>query len=674
MASTGFGKTLANAKIMTAIGDKTGRIRFSVALGLRTLTLQTGREYRKELKLSNEELAIMVGSSVVKQLFENEQNPEEVSNQQDTGSESEDDNLSSFTMDYKGELYKHSLSDWTENKEPLEKLIQAPLLVSTIDHLVPATDGIRGDRHIPAMLRLLTADLVLDEPDDFSLNDLPALCRLVNYAGMLGSRVLLSTATMPPALSYALFQAYQTGWKQYAKANIGNYNNEIVCAWFDEFNTQTAQYKEFDQFKKAHSDFIKKRIKKLNKLTKIKHKGNILDIVNSGENCIKRLAITIQQGIKNLHNNHKITKNDKNISIGLVRIANINPLVAVAKELLEMNAPKDTCIHYCIYHSRYPLAVRSYIENKLDKILYRRYINKIWQKDGIENIIKKYPKIHHHIFVVIASPVAEVGRDHDYDWAIVEPSSMRSIIQLAGRVLRHREKVPDRPNILLLNQNYKALKGKEVCFEYPGFESKEIKIEKDKKHDLNKILNKDQYENINSIQRIVLPESYQKKNKEYVNLVELEHKALANKLFDNKNGAKLWWEKHPTWCGEMQRQKKFRDSKKDEGYYLLLNDKDPDHPEWRWKNEHVYPAEFGECSIKINQDQCASLGKNSYFWFDLNINNIYQKLFKELEIYSIEEISKRFGEVRLIEYENYGQEYNYHPNLGLYKTIGDGSE
>ena len=39
------------------------------------------------------------------------------------------------------------------------------------------------------MLRLLTSDLVLDEPDDFGLEDLPALCRLVNWAGMLGSRI-----------------------------------------------------------------------------------------------------------------------------------------------------------------------------------------------------------------------------------------------------------------------------------------------------------------------------------------------------------------------------------------------------------------------------------------------------------------------------------------------------
>jgi CRISPR-associated endonuclease/helicase Cas3 len=51
------------------------------------------------------------------------------------------------------------------------------------------------------MLRLLTSDLVLDEPDEFDLNDIPALARLVNWAGMLGAKVLLSTATMPPALA-----------------------------------------------------------------------------------------------------------------------------------------------------------------------------------------------------------------------------------------------------------------------------------------------------------------------------------------------------------------------------------------------------------------------------------------------------------------------------------------
>ena len=67
------------------------------------------------------------------------------------------------------------------------------------------------------MLRLLTSDLVLDEPDDFGLSDLPALCRLVNWAGMLGCRVLLSSATLQPALLNALFAAYQAGRAHFHK-------------------------------------------------------------------------------------------------------------------------------------------------------------------------------------------------------------------------------------------------------------------------------------------------------------------------------------------------------------------------------------------------------------------------------------------------------------------------
>ena len=56
---------------------------------------------------------------------------------------------------------------------------------------------------------------------------------------MLGSRVLLSTVTMPPALAYALYQAYKECWKQYSQVHVANWDTQICCAWFDEFNTQT---------------------------------------------------------------------------------------------------------------------------------------------------------------------------------------------------------------------------------------------------------------------------------------------------------------------------------------------------------------------------------------------------------------------------------------------------
>jgi len=682
MASTGKGKTLANAKIMYALASETGRVRFNVALGLRALTLQTGREYREMLKLTDEELAIAVGGTAVKQLFENEQNKQDKAtaqnDNQETGSESQNELIDAdLYIDYAGDIYQHSLSDWTKKNTQLNKLIHAPVLVSTIDHLMPATEGTKGGKQIPAMLRLLTSDLVLDEPDDFGLDDLPALCRLVNWAGLSGSRVLLSTATMPPALVYALFEAYKKGWSEYAKANIANWNGEIACAWFDEDRSRDNQHKELTLFKKSHQKFVDDRVKFLKANAKLQRKGQIISAITSDTgSVINSLAKTIHIHMNKLHKAHFQPQDNKKISIGLVRMANINPLVAVAKELLKLDAPADTCIHYCVYHSRYPLAVRSFIENRLDNILCRKdKKNKKQEEDWQEYIggITDKHKQANHIFVVLASPVAEVGRDHDYDWAIVEPSSMRSIIQLAGRVLRHRKDIPTTPNILLLNKNYKALLNKELCFERPGFESNKLKVAKS--HDLNEVLNPEQFENINAIQRISLPERYNQDNEDsYENLVELEHKALGNKLFSGNEPAKVWWNNHPQWCGEVQRQQRFRNSKKDGAYYFCL---DSEHSDlyWQWKNEKVYPPKLGELSgIEINRDKPIECGKDSYFWFDLNAKTIYSELARDLGM-SLKEVSHRFGEVRLIEYDtNKTEQYHYHENLGLYQAIGDKNE
>ncbi len=677
MASTGKGKTRANAKIMAALGLQSGRVRFSVALGLRVLTLQTGKEFQRELKLTEEELAIVVGGTAVKQLFENQQDKikqtEETEKEQTpetSGSESQEELIDpDMHVHYKGTPQPHSLSEWTKNQKGLDALLTAPVLVSTIDHLIPATEATKGGRHIPATLRLLTSDLVLDEPDDFGLSDLPTLSRLVHWAGMLGSRVLLSTATIPPALAYALFQAYQAGWKEYAKANLDGFTGEIACAWFDdECEPKEGKYKQFDDFKEAHKGFVKSRIKQLAKLP-AKRKAEIINVTQQENNTIaQNIAATIQTGAIRLHQDHCLSHDDKTLSIGLVRMANINPLVAVAKAILKLPVPdKNTCIHYCIYHSRYPLAIRSSIENRLDRILNRKNKEAVWQDPEIKQTLQKQPDTKHHIFIVFASPVAEVGRDHDYDWAIVEPSSMRSIIQLAGRVLRHRDDVPEKPNILLLSKNYKALNTKPICFTRPGFESSALTMNS---YDLSEILDDEQYQHITAIQRVILPESFRTNTEgKYLNLVELEHKALSTTLFDKEKGASLWWKTHPHWCGEVQRQQRFRDSLKDEAYYLWL-DNEYESPKWKWKNEQVSPPEFGEPLININKVNLPDLVQGNSFWFEQNAITIYQHLAEDFEL-GLTDISRRFGEIRLTEYEKGGSgEYNYHPQLGVYQDVG----
>lgn len=662
MASTGKGKTLANAKIMYALADKEQDCRFTVALGLRTLTLQTGREYRKQLDLTAEQLAIAVGGSASKALFENEQHKKAPEEGFGTGSESVEDFLDpDLYVDYELSGIEHSLYPWTGTNPRIEKLVQAPALVCTIDHLIPATDGTKGGRQIGPMLRLLTSDLVIDEPDDFGLEDLPALSRLVYWAGMLGSRVLLSTATMPPDLAFAAFQAYQAGWAEYAKVNIADWNKSVNCAWFDERakgGAIKAEVQNFPSFKEQHEKYVKKRGEYLSSGV-AKHKADILDNLAVTANIHVNFAQTIMQGAFTLHKNNHVLLDGKQISIGLVRMANINPMVAVAKALLNLAAPEDTHIHLCVYHSRYPLAVRSYLESKLDQILNRK---ENWPPQNLQNLIEKTAE-KNQLFIVLASPVAEVGRDHDYDWAIIEPSSMRSIIQIAGRVLRHREQVPEQENILLINQNIKQLKGSKRCFNQPGFEVENLNL-KLNKHTLREILQESQYQPINAVERVI-----KSKQPPLENLVALEHQALLEKLFKNPDSAKLWWKEQVHWCGVLQKLQVFRKSAKDEALYLLYKNNELT---WAWKNEAVYPPKMGALSgsgISIKEEFSIVPAEGISFWFDLNPLSIYRELANDFNI-SEEEASLRFGELRLVSYDkNDINGYKWFSNLGIYQEV-----
>ena len=62
IASTGKGKTFANAKVMQSLSANEESLRYILALGLRTLTLQTGDEYKNKIGLTNKELSTLIGS------------------------------------------------------------------------------------------------------------------------------------------------------------------------------------------------------------------------------------------------------------------------------------------------------------------------------------------------------------------------------------------------------------------------------------------------------------------------------------------------------------------------------------------------------------------------------------------------------------------------------------
>ncbi len=203
MASTGCGKTLANGRILYALSNPRQGARFNIALGLRSLTLQTGDAYRERLGLGAEDMAVMVGGGAIRELHQHQREQQKkhavpdkavTSPLEQAGKESAVELLPEQDyVHFEGSLEDGALSRWLEKNSGAHKLVQAPIVVCTIDHLAPATEGTRGGRQIASMLRLLTSDLVLDEPDDFGVEDLPAVTRLVHWAGLLGSRVLCAT-------------------------------------------------------------------------------------------------------------------------------------------------------------------------------------------------------------------------------------------------------------------------------------------------------------------------------------------------------------------------------------------------------------------------------------------------------------------------------------------------
>ena len=113
------------------------------------------------------------------------------------------------------------------------------------------------------------------------------------------------------------------------------------------------------------------------------------------------------------------------------------------------------------YHSRQVLLLRHEQEQHLDAVLKRKEKPGTMPQAFDDPIIRAHlnsTTAQHVLFILVATPVEEVGRDHDFDWAIIEPSSYRSIIQLAGRVHRHRQIGVDQPNIAIMQYNLKALR------------------------------------------------------------------------------------------------------------------------------------------------------------------------------------------------------------------------
>jgi CRISPR-associated endonuclease/helicase Cas3 len=675
MASTGKGKTIANAKIMQALSKDGQSLRYVLALGLRTLTLQTGDSYRHDIGLSNDELAVLIGSKAVQELHHNQQHQQKNEHDEfleEIGSESLEQLLEN-ELDYEAMPQAEFMNILfpPAQAERNKAFLYKPVLACTIDHIMSATETKRGGKYILPSLRLSSSDLVIDEVDDFNGQDLIAIARLVHLTDMLGRKVMISSATIPPALAEGFFNVYQQGWKLYCAFKRLK-QTQAIGMWVDEFKAQihavdlAASEQTIKHYKQGHDAFVAVRARSLAEQM-IKHKAYMIECTDLvaqkeqqqlDESIQRQYFERIRKNIEKLHRHHYSIdiKTGKKVSFGVVRVANISPCVVLTQYLLNADWSEDIAPRTMAYHSRQVLLLRSEQERHLDQVLKRK------EKPGEQpisfsnEVIRQHldsTEAQHVIFILVATPVEEVGRDHDFDWAIVEPSSYRSIIQLAGRVLRHRklEQNISEPNIGLLQYNLKGLRGAKVAFEKPGFEMNNDKF-KLKTKNLSELIDLDEHAGINAIPRIQANTPLKATEK----LADLEHAVLAHSLTNYKQvGAKplnAWLTQYWFLTALPQRFTPFRQSSPNIQLFAI------------WKNHKLVFSEKDDLGryidrsgfYKIQYSELNAL-EQQRLWLNRNYNDILCRMAIEKGAEDqhiedkIEELSRRYGEMMLPQYD-----------------------
>ncbi len=670
MASTGMGKTIANAKIMNAISSKKSSLRYTLLLGLRTLTLQTGDEYKNRLGFEDDDLAVVIGSKRYIELHNIKEESEKI--YEETGSLSskplsEDEVIFDMVAD-------ESLLDTILKTQKDKKLLYAPVLVSTIDYMMASINHSKGGKWILSSLRLISSDIVIDEIDDFTSSDLIAIGRLIHLAGMLGRKVMISSATIAPDIAYGYFHAYYMGWQIYAKAH--NAKMSVDSFWCDEFKSS---YKLIaidencdSKYQDYHKKFVEYRVKKLQSIYP-KRRGLIANLdISSNENKKEIYFKEILNQIKNMHKAHHIIDKEsaKRVSFGVVRFANINPCVDFGV-FLSKTEIKDIDIKITIYHSQQILLMRHEQERYLDSLLKRKSSEQNILQDTIVKRHIENSESEDITFVVIATPVEEVGRDHDFDWAVVEPSSYRSIVQLAGRVRRHREGEVKSPNIAIMRYNLKAFKDGDIkgkrYFYNPGYEIDTTL----KNHDLKYILDeKDISDRIDAVPRVLKATKVNEKDR----LIDLEHFEMAKWLtnYNQKSASTLEGYLKGYWYLTAMpiTYNKFRKSSPTLSCYRVYDED---------SNSYYFAQKDIEGNFINREDilniKTIDLSNMSIFWLDRGYKNILDR-YSELIGDSMVDISKKFGELSYQIYsidDIYQKQYLYNEQLGLFEQKEEGN-
>ena len=501
IAETGSGKTIASAKILAAMQpQKDASLRYTYALGLRSLTLQTGKSYQDDLGFSDKQLAILLGDAVQKKLALSSKgaaSSEQAEPSQLTGAESleleEDfDAISTGHNLVEGKWYdyiENNKSEFSLAKEfskNVLSLVDTPVVVCTVDQLIDVSYLARVGK-ARLFLRLMNSDLVLDEVDNYSLEQIPAICRLIYLSALFGNSVICMSATLSPFILQTLVHAFNEGRRacNALKAEESRSAGQLIQV----SNIYRAEAIPLPDHK-IPATFAKEVLPELSACDVwqaiMAYNHAVVDIINTRDllknvltmpfepkGSLKELYASFLTQITDLHAAQKQEvvfdteqgSKTKDISVGFIKFNSVADARKFTRYLLEceLALPEDTEITTLCYHSKFSNFELNQIDAILNTIANRKKLNNEFLSEAAKRKLQPFVEAipqRNLIVVVVTTSILETGRDHDYDWCIVEPSSTRSLIQTAGRIYRHRELTTPASNVCLMGSLVKHMVSK----------------------------------------------------------------------------------------------------------------------------------------------------------------------------------------------------------------------
>lgn len=490
VSETGTGKTKALPQMVCALGGD--NVRFTLALGRRTLTKQAYDDYSSDvIGFNKKDLSILIGQNINKK--------EVIEDIDKHGMGCVDDNEEYIVESTNSNVFSSFLEpifyDMRGNPTKEISAITSPITIMTIDHIIKLV-GQAKSSDLKHMLIAQNNDLIIDEIDDFDVKDLISICKLVHLFASNGRKVIISSATINRWIVHALRNSYIHGYSLYKEKHdlgenpyIATISNIAPYQSIQTFVNHKYQNSRYDEFINSISNEIRSN----------KTKRKVKYIKTMSLHTMDDIFSKIINGVESLKDEHFIESDGFRLSSGIVRFNNVKSSQAFY-DYIQENVPEN--VKVLNYHSKMLGMDRLAIEDFLDDAFKRK--NKTPFDNSVinEHIQRLKDKGYKEMITIISTTnIIETGRDHDYDWAITEPMSDQSLVQLGGRILRHRDIFVKSPNMLVLDRNVKKITGKSEYLEYPGIESEKNPRNKPV-YELNSNLFKERIKILNSLLNI----------------------------------------------------------------------------------------------------------------------------------------------------------------------------